>query len=66
MPMQSSESNTDNKQMIIVDEIIRILETGNPNYRSTFYFLDQEEHFDHGWTVCVETKLAKIRKLLGN
>lgn len=61
-----TQPNIDRNQMNIIDEIIRILETGNPNYKQTFYFLDQEEHFDHGWTVCVETKLAKIRKLLGN
>lgn len=66
MTIQSSESDTGNNQMNIVDEIIRILETGNPNYEARSIFLDQEEHFDHGWTVCVETKLAKIRKLLGN
>lgn len=52
---------------LIVQECVEILDKNNPCPPGTIkmYSLDQDEYFDKGWQVAVETKSNQIKKHFG-
>lgn len=52
---------------LIVRECVNIVENNNPCPPGTIkmYHLDQDEYFDRGWQVAVETKSNQIQKHFG-
>ena len=52
---------------MIVRECLDILDRNNPRPPGTviLYSMDQDQHFDTGWQVAVETKQARIKQHFG-
>ena len=52
---------------LIVRECLDILDRNNPRPPGTviLYSMDQDQHFDTGWQVAVETKQERIKQHFG-
>ena len=67
MKYNSSDELVERLIEVVVRECLVILNQNNPRPPGTviLYSMDQDQHFDTGWQVAVETKQARIKQHFG-